>query len=314
MRVPPIVRSSAWRALRIVRGAARRIAEPRTVVPSEVDLSADARSVARAIRGKYPPTIMVHGVMPRSGTRYLGQLMKLHADVCVYPRGFIELPFLNQAEAIRMIQARFLGAFAPNREGIGADDFLPLFGASFIAYVYDAVPDGQTAFLAVPDVNSLAYFAYLLPFERPLLLMRDGRDVVASMVRSWDFPFHEACIQWNRGARIMMAQQKLHADDGWKIFRYEDSVNDTRRFIEEVCKYCSLDSARYPYDRLGEVPVVGSSEFKPEGRVTWEPIAKPSGFKPVGRWQGWTPKQMRIFKRIAGRTLIDAEYVSNLNW
>jgi protein-tyrosine sulfotransferase len=315
MPLPLFVRKAAARARRITRGAARRIAEPFTVGPPNVEVSAEGLSVARAIRGKYPPTIMVHGVMQRSGTRYLGELMKLHPDVCVYPRGFIELPFLNQAEAIRIIQARFLGAFAPNREGIGADDFLPLFGASFIAYVYGAVPDGRTALLAMPDVSSLAYFPFLLPYERPLLLMRDGRDVAESMVRSWpDFPFDEACIRWNRAARIMLMQQKLHANDGWKIFRYEDAVNNTRRFIEEVCEYCDLDAARYPYDRLGEVPVVGSSEFKPEGRVTWEPIAKPSDFKPIGRWQSWTEKQTRTFKRIAGRTLIEAGYAANSSW
>jgi len=315
MRVPPIVRNNAGRALRIVRGAARRIAEPRTVVPPNVEVSADALTTARAIRGKYPPTIMVHGVLQRSGTRYIGQLMKLHPDVCVYPRGMVETPILNTAEAIRIMQARFLGAFPPNRESIGADDFLPLFGASFIAYIYGAVPDRQTAFLALPDVSSLAYFPYLFAFERPLLLMRDGRDVAASMVLSWpDFPFDEACIRWNRAARIMLEQQKLHANDGWKIFRYEDAVNDTRRFIEEVCKYCDLDATRYQYERLGEVPVVGSSELKRDGEVTWDPIAKPSRFNPVGRWQSWTEKQTRTFKRIAGRTLLEAGYAANSSW
>jgi hypothetical protein len=315
MRVPAFVRNNALRALAKVRGAARRIAEPRTVVPREVDVSADALTTARMIRGKYPPLIMVQGVLQRSGTRYMGQLMKLHPDVCVYPRGLVETPILNSAESIRIVQARFLAAFPPNREGMGADDFLPLFGASFVAYIYDAVPDRQTALLAMPDVSSLAYFAFLFPFERPLLLMRDGRDVAESMVRSFaPFPFDEACIRWNRNARIMIEQQKLHAKDGWQIFRYEDAVNNTRQFIEQVCNHCELDATRYPYDRISEVPVVGSSEFQPEGRVTWEPIAKPSGFKPVGRWQSWTPKQTRIFKRIAGQTLIEAGYVANSSW
>jgi protein-tyrosine sulfotransferase len=315
MRVPAFVRNNALRALGKLRGAARRIAEPRIALPANVEVSADALATARIIRGKYPPTIMVHGVLQRSGTRYLGQLMKLHPDVSVYPRGLVETPILNTAESIRIMQARFLAAFPPNRDGMGADDFLPLFGASFIAYIYGVVPERQTALLAMPDVSSLAYFPFLFPFERPLLLMRDGRDLVESMVRSFSgFPFDEACIRWNRGARIMLEQQKLHATDGWQIFRYEDAVNHPRQFIEQVCKYCALDAARYLYDRLSEVPVVGSSELQREGHVTWEPIAKPAGFNPVGRWQSWTPTQTRIFKRIAGPTLIESGYVTNLDW
>src|SRR5271166_1433406 len=266
MRVPAFVRNNALRALGKLRGAARRIAEPRTVVPPNVEVSAAALATARNIRGEYPPAIMVHGVLQRSGTRYLGQLMKLHPDVCVYPRGLVETPILNTAESIRILQARFLAAFPSNREGMGADDFLPLFGASFIAFIYGAVPARQTALLAMPDVSSLAYFPFLFPFERPLLLMRDGRDVAESMVRSFaPFPFDEACLRWNRNACIMLEQQKLHANDGWRIFRYEDAVNSTRQFIEEVCKYCGLDAARYAYDRIGEVPVVGSSDLQRGG-------------------------------------------------
>jgi protein-tyrosine sulfotransferase len=315
MRVPAFVRNNTLRALGKLRGAARRIAEPRTVLPPTVVVSADALATARVIRGKYPPTIMVHGVLQRSGTRYLGQLLKLHPDISMYPRGLVETPILNTAESIRILQARFLAAFPANREGMGADDFLPLFGASFIAFIYGAVAERQTALLAMPDVSSLAYFPFLFPFERPLLLMRDGRDVAESMVRSFaPFPFDEACIRWNRNALIMLEQQKLHAKDGWQIFRYEDAVLDPPQFIEQVCKYCELDAARYPYDRIGEVPVVGSSELQREGRVTWEPVAKPSGFKPVGRWQSWTPRQTRIFKRIAGRALIESGYVANSNW
>lgn len=316
MRVPSIVRNSALRSLRMMRGAARRFADPHTIVSPRIEVSSDALATARTIRGEaHPPAIMVHGVLQRSGTRYIGQLMKLHPDVCVYPRGMVELPLLNSAASIRIVQAQFLGAFPPNRAAMGSDDFLPLFGTSFVAYAYGAVPRGQTAMFGMPDVSSLAYFPFMFPFERPLLLMRDGRDVAESMVRSFaQFPFDEACRRWNRGARIMLDQRNLHADRGWKIFRYEDAVNHTRQFIEEVCKYCELDAARYPYDRLGEVPVVGSSELKREGQVTWEPLAKPSGFNPVGRWQSWSAKQTKIFKRICGRTLIECGYVANLNW
>ncbi len=299
---------------RMVRGVARRVADPLPPLPATVNVSNDALAAARIIRGEnHRPAIMVHGVLQRSGTRYIGQLLKLHPDLCVYPRAMVELPFLNSAPELRIVQARFLAAFPPNRSGIGADDFLPLFGASFIAYIYDAVPTGNTAVFGMPDVSNLAYFVYMFPFELPLLLLRDGRDLVDSMVStSPAVPFADACSRWNRGARIMLEQHKLHLD--WRIFRYEDAVHDPRRFIEEVCAYCRIDAGRFPFDQIAHVPVIGSSQLKRDGEVSWDPVAKPAGFEPIGRWRRWTPRQKTIFKRVCGQTLLDTGYATNLEW
>ena len=122
MRLPSLFRSNASRALEKLRDAARRFADPFTILLAEVEVSAAAFATARAIRGeKHPPAIMVHGVMQRSGTRYFAELMKLHPDVCVYPRGLIETPILRTGDSIRSMQARFLGKFPLNRRSVGAD-------------------------------------------------------------------------------------------------------------------------------------------------------------------------------------------------
>ena len=283
--------------------------------PGEVQLSAHSLSTAHIMRGTHPPAIMIYGVAQRSGTVFTGELLRLHPDVCAYPRDLFEVPFLNLAERIRRLQKDFLSAYPPNQKEMGEDDFLPLFGASFIGFVNGAVPQGQRALLKIPDARYLAYFPYVFPFEIPLILLRDGRDLVESTVQTWpEVPFSSACRRWNLNARIMLEQQRARANEGWVIFHYEDAIAHPREFVEQLCRHCQLEVARYPFERLSEIRVRGSSSLRRDGSVTWEPLEKLAGFNPVGRWRNWTWRQKRIFKRICGQTLIESGYVTDGDW
>jgi protein-tyrosine sulfotransferase len=297
------------------RGFIQRFKDESYPRPDDVEISADALATARIMRGTHPPAIMIYGVAQRSGTVFTGELLRLHPDVCAYPRELYEVPFLNLAARIRRLQKDFLAAYKHNRKGIGKDDFLPLFGASFIGFINRAVPQGQRALLKIPDARQLAYLPHVFPFELPLFLLRDGRDLVESTVKTWpEVPFYAACRRWNLNTRIMLEQQKAHAHEGREIFRYEEAIARPRDFVERLCRHCQLDVGRYPFEMLDEIHVRGSSNLKQHGSVTWEPLEKPEGFNPIGRWRNWSARQKRIFKRICGQTLIESGYVTDSNW
>jgi hypothetical protein len=62
-------------------------------------VSADARHAARAIRGtERGPAIIIHGIMPRAGTVYVGELLRRHPDLTAYPNRIWEAPFLQLSE------------------------------------------------------------------------------------------------------------------------------------------------------------------------------------------------------------------------
>jgi protein-tyrosine sulfotransferase len=283
--------------------------------PPKVQLTDDALATARILRGTNGPAIMIHGVAQRSGTVFTGELLRLHPDVHAYPRDVFEIPFLNKAEQIVELQRSFLSFYPPNREAFGNGDFLVLFGAALVGHLNRAVPIGKRALFKMPDSRNLAYFPYVFPFEIPLMLMRDGRDVVESTVQSWpDTPFSLACKRWNVNARCMLEQEKIHRGEGSQIFRYEDAVADPAGFVRRLCDACKLDVSRYPFERIDQIGVLGSSMMKREGKVFHDPVAKPPDFNPIGRWRNWTSRQKRTFKRICGEALINAGYVSDNNW
>ncbi len=274
--------------------------------------------IVRDIRGRgRKPVIFIHGVMPRSGTVFTGEILRLHPSLHAYPNELWEIPFLELTGDLIDVQRHFLRAYRQNAEKMNGYEFLPLFGASMVAYLHSFVPEEKRVLVKIPDVQYLDYFPTVFPCEHLLLLMRDGRDVVNSTVKTWaDADFAETCREWNLGARAILDFNRAHEGKrrGYWMVKYEDVVSDPAAFASLACKKFELDESSFPVERISSISVRGSSEIKNGGKVTWSAAEKPENFNPVGRWQGWSERDKRIFKKIAGGTLIEAGYCDNLDW
>ena len=115
------------------------------------EVSDEALSACYKIRGENrPPAMIIHGVMPRSGTVYTGELLRLHPDIFAYPNELWEIPFLELSGELKNVQQLFFKRFKNNRGKMAELDFLPLFGASLIAYLYSFVPANKTLLIKIP--------------------------------------------------------------------------------------------------------------------------------------------------------------------
>ncbi len=278
------------------------------------EISSHAFQVAKTIRGENrPPTIIVHGIMKRSGTVYTGELLGLHPAVHPHPNLIWETPFLALTGDVRKLQQDFFLSYQQNIGKIGENDFLPLFGASFLAYLSALVPNDQRMLLKVPGVEYLDYFYDVFPNEHLLLLLRDGRDLVASTIKTWpQLRFADVCRRWANSAKMILRCKEMFKDKpGFWLARYEDAVHDPETFVREACKQYNLDVTLYPFDKMHNLPIIGSSTTRKQ-KDTW--IKKTTGFNPIGRWQQWSPWRKMTFKRIAGQALIDLGYCDTLDW
>ena len=271
-----------------------------------------------AIRGVgRPPSIFIHGMLQRSGTNFIGEILRLYDDIDAYPNGIYELPFLQTTGELISVQDRFFKAYQRNRESIGENDVLALFGASIIAYLHGLTEADKRLLMKVPDVQYLSYFFTLFPFENLLILVRDGRDLVNSTVKSWpNRDFTEICNLWDKTARLIMAfeQQYRQFERQFIVVRFEDAVEDPERFARKVGAHFQLDMNRFQSEKIKDLPVKGSSNLRKNGEMTWKPMAKPEGFNPVGKWRDWPVKNKEIFKKNCGQTLMDLGYCTDLNW
>ena len=282
------------------------------------DHAIQAAKVARgAGRG---PVVFIHGIMPRSGTVYAGELLRLHPEISHYPHQLWEFPALQLTADILELQQKFLRGYKKNRDKLGTAEFLPLFGASLIAFLHEPIPPDKRVLAKMPNVQYLNYFFSMFPHENLLILLRDGRDLVHSTLRTWpNLNFVQVCLRWNRSARMILnSLQYLNEEktNGFLIAKYEDALENPEAFVREACCRFSLDVNTYPFEKIKWVRVVGSSHLSKEKnkKVEWSFIRRPADFRPVAYWRNWSLLRKQVFKVIAGRSLMDLGYCKDMSW
>lgn len=285
-------------------------------VPSPADNKVGCASASSSVIGA-GPALVIHGVMPRAGTVYVGQLMRLHPDLYALPRDLWELPLLQLSRDVLGLQRKFLRIYEQNADKMRPTDFLKIVGTGMLAYLQEETPVEKRILIKVPSVQYLHYFWTMYPNAHLMLLVRDGRDLVDSTVRTWpQISFPMACLRWKRAANMVYRFHKHYAglQIGYWCARFEDAVQDPEGFVHEACRRFDLDVARYPFERIEGIRIRGSSRLPQQGKVIWNPREKPAGFKPIGYWQDWSPYRKWLFKWIAGDMLVRLGYCKDLKW
>lgn len=240
--------------------------------------------------------ILVVGITQRSGTNYLTRLLDLHPDVA-RPRRILEdyLPVGagRIAEGVRMISARYMDDWIPPhdaeamlRERVG-DALL-----DWLAEDAGLTPDDPRRLLTkTPGAYRLRDLATLVPGASLLVLVRDGRDVVASGMRGLGWSFTKGVDRWLEGAREVLSLfgRPLPLGVRARLVRYEDVVADPVGSMHDLQEWLGLDPERWDVDAARSLPVYGSSYVTGGAEeVHWDPVERPEGFDPRGRAAGWS--------------------------
>jgi protein-tyrosine sulfotransferase len=281
--------------------------------------SGQAQQAALFARGNgRRPAIFIQGIMPRSGTVYAGELIRLHPSIYAYPNQIWEFPALTLTDDLIRLQKKFLLSYRFNQDKFEKSDFVMLFGAAFMAYLHQSIPMDQRLLIKMPSVQYLNYFPAMFPYENLLILVRDGRDLVHSTLRTWkQLNFLQVCLRWNRSARIVLTtvkQLESCGGAGYWLAKYEDALETPEEFISEACRRFSLDESDYPYERIQSIRVIGSSKLEKKGEVRWRHLDRPKDFRPLEYWKKWSPFRKVIFKAIAGKSLMELGYCQDLSW
>jgi hypothetical protein len=247
--------------------------------------------------------IFVLGILRRSGTNYLSDLLVQHPD-CVSAAPIHEDHLVQRADHLRSYVDAVTSSWT---ESWGVPPDAP-------ARLMEALGDGVAAFLQAgagarrvvaktPRTEHLDLYGELFPHCPLLLLVRDGRNVVASNVRSFDE--HEEVMrqEWARAGRRILEFDARNRDGGipYRIVRYEDLFADLQATMTAILRTCGLDPDRYDFEVANRLPVRGSSSLRHRGEVVhWEPVDRDERFRPNEHWRDWTPYQHARFAEVAG--------------
>jgi hypothetical protein len=188
--------------------------------------------------------------------------------------------------------------------------------AGLIRHLYAMAGAGRRVVVKDPSVEELSRFEALFPLENVVVLIRDGRDCVASMCATWkEISFETACLRWKAAAEEVVAVRKRSADNArFMVYKYEDIMAAPEAFIAAVCQMAQIDRNLYRWGRFKKIKVSGSSGIAGEEGVSWKGVPKPEGFKTVERWRTWDKKRKRDFERLVGPALEELGYAWGDGW
>jgi protein-tyrosine sulfotransferase len=251
--------------------------------------------------------IILLSAFPRSGSNYLESLLSLHPQCrkSKVPEDF----FLANSETL----LNFCGSVADSWDDwwlqrLGGPSRLAMhIGTALLRFAdpgpeeEDPVGDSRLV-LRSPTTEGIATATTLFPDARVLVVVRDGPATVESGRRSFGWPYEEAMLAWRQSIRRILSFLASIGGPRCQLIRFEDLTADPAREVTRILVFLGLDPALYPFNRVDEIPVLGSSSFgRMDGeRVHWRPVPKDASFDPLARAQSWPLHRLVRFSWLAG--------------
>jgi hypothetical protein len=248
--------------------------------------------------------IFIIGIEHRSGTNFLNDLLSLHSDCC-RPTTIGEDFLLHHADHLRRYAAGLHASWNSEwRASVSQTDIGAALGRGLLSVLENqADRPAQRLLTKTPRADRLSLYPWLFPDHPLLIIIRDGRSLVESAVRSFGWTYSKAIGRWSRGARRILEfdRDQRGGQCRYLIVRYEDLVTCLETELRRILSFLRLSPARYDFAAAAALPVRGSSTLKTEGKALhWTPVDKSQDFRPLERASNWTASQNRLFRRKAG--------------
>jgi Sulfotransferase family len=296
--------------------------------------------------GAYHFTIL-HGARVRSGSNYLGSIMGCNPHIQLVPPGktMYEFPLIHDLGAWKGAFATFVNRYKGKPEDFEFFRFSPHLGNAWLTYLIEtfSLQPGHI-FIKWSSVRNIDKFFDVFPESKLILLVRDGRDNVASSVkaalakrhhkglvqklRTWlshllKRDFRAAAEDWSSAVRkITQVDEELRkspAASRYLLLRYEDVFQRPREMGARIFEFMGVPYDDAILDAVENADVVGSSFFSARGqedanKPNWRATPRTEAFQPLGRWKKWSAFEKKLFHRIAGKQLFAMGYESDPNW
>jgi hypothetical protein len=274
--------------------------------------------------------IFILGIFPRSGTNYLHDLIRMHPECDPESTILHEDHLVANAHLLlkyvdavsRSWKTRWGSVeLEAEREALCAELGNGL--VSFLSSQLDrrkqvtgknGIGGPQRRLVTkTPSVKNLGLFSKLFPASQLLILVRDGRSVVESSVKTFNQPYGYATREWARAARVIEDFQRKNQGTPYLLVRYEDLYKNVEQELRRIFHHLQLDPEVYDYAAAANLPVRGSSTLRgrpasyrrfwvAEG-IHWDPVQKPMDFNPIDRWSNWDRAKHERFNWLAGEHL-----------
>jgi hypothetical protein len=247
--------------------------------------------------------------MPRCGTNFLENQLRLYPG-CSAP-GPVWEDFLISNSSILKKYTKNIGRCWDSYWFRNTNqDYISLLERSmgkgletFLLHQLSENDSSEYLITKTPTVKGIENFSKYFKGIKLIIIIRDGRSVVESGQKSFDWNFEKAVIDWRSNAKKIIEFMDNNPDESLLI-KYEDLCSNPEDVIREICEYLEIDFNKFPLRELNNLPISGSSELRGnEGGIHWQAVKKDSKFKPLQRFSNWSPWKHKLYNYIAGKEM-----------
>ena len=276
-----------------------------------------ADSFAVAGNARFSPIVL--GGCGRSGTTLLRMMLDSHRRICCGPESSL---FRRRAVDADWLADRFGFPRAEVRALRDAARSRPDFIEAFAALCMRKAGKARWAEKTPRNIGRIEAVFRCFPAARFAHVLRDGRDVACSLRTH---PRHKVvdgklvptgirrpiagCAR--RWLRDIEGSRRWWGDPRFHTVRYEDLVMDPRPVLERLMAFLGED-----WDEAMLAHAAADSPFRDATRFAQNPEALGAvSTGSLSRWQrDLDARDRRIFKRIAGKLLVELGYAADDGW
>ncbi|CAG2105353.1 unnamed protein product, partial [Medioppia subpectinata] len=235
------------------------------------------------------PLVFIGGV-PRSGTTLMRVLLDSHPDIRCGEETRVIPDLLHMSRNWRKssFQSQRL-----SEAGI-TDHLLDSVMAGFILeiMVKHGTPAPRLCNKDPLTFQSALYLRHLFPNSKLLLMIRDGRAVVHSIIMTisgYDLNDFRQCLEmWNKDISSMHKQCQRLGSDACLPVRYEQLVLQPKVWLPKILSFLSVpwnDSVLYHKGLIGKDNDISLSKFG----LSTDQVIKPINIEALSQWVGRIP-------------------------
>lgn len=265
--------------------------------------------------------IFIHGQMPRCGTNFLIDVLGNHSDVFREPNQIWEFHHFINVEYLHNYMNRLKKS--KHMRELDIFRFRRHIGSAWIKYMREFVDDvKKRILLKEPWVKNLEYFFDYFPEAHLVIIVRDGRNAVASAMKAGfvasvaramrvnfvapplnqPSDFEMVCRLWNESALKVVELLSNDFSDRQNqvlLVRYEALYQNIAEETKRILDFCKLSHDSFDLGKLEVMPIRGSSFLRnSNGNMDFTQGIQPDEkFDPLHRWRSWTQKQHRVFRK-----------------
>jgi len=264
---------------------------------------------------------------PRSGTSWLQAMIGAHPQICTTVELTLFSHYTGSWIQVWMKEAANIeeDRWHQGLPFLWTEDEFYHFLQEFLSRVYERVVATNPQATHVLDKHPgysmyVEDMARLIPGAKFIHTLRDGRDVILSMIaarKKVGFgagSVKSAAIAWK--GNVQAAQKACQYGDQYLEVRYEDLSAAGIEMMKDVFDFCAL-----PVDDEVVTAIVEAHQFekmKAKKQTTDKRVVAKEGHYGQGKVGGWwkalRPKERYLFHKIAGDLLCELGYADESWW